>query len=88
MLTGATNYTSTLTLPGDGTVRVSISVLPGPVAPAHARWIINDYFNNVPERLTTWHGSPADEGVQPCSTPSGACPGYLGGIQVFEGGAL
>jgi len=88
VLPGALNYAITLTLPDNGRVQVAISVPSGPVTPAHARWIINDYFNNVPERLTTWHGNPADEGVQPCRTPAGACPGYLGGIQVFQGGAL
>jgi hypothetical protein len=88
VLPGAVDYTTVLALPGNGRVRVSISVPPGAVAPAHARWIINSYFNNTPERLTTWHGEPADEGVRPCSTPAGACPGYLGGFQVFQDGSL
>ena len=54
----------------------------------HAHWIINDYFNNDPERLTTWHGTPADIGVRPCNTPAGSCRGYLGGLQVFRSGVL
>jgi len=88
VLPGAVNYATTLALPDNGSVRVAVSVLSGAVAPAHARWIINDYFNNDPERLTTWHGTPADVGVRLCNTPAGACPGYLGGLQVFRSGAL
>jgi len=88
VLPGAVNYATTLTLPDNGSVQATISVPSGPVAPAHARWIINDYFNNDPERLTSWHGSPADEGVRPCNTPAGACPGYQGGLQFFRSGAL
>jgi hypothetical protein len=88
VLPGAVNYATSLALPNNGSVQVAVSVPSGAVAPGHAHWIINDYFNNVPERLTTWHGTPADVGVQPCSTPAGACPGYLGGLQVFRTGAL
>jgi len=88
VLPGAVNYATTLALPENGRVRVAISVPSGSVAAAHARWIINDYFNNDPERLTTWHGTPADAGVRPCSTPAGSCPGYQGGLQVFRSGLL
>ena len=88
MLPGAVNYATTLTLPDNGSVRVAVSVPSGSVASAHAHWIINDFFNNDPERLATWHGTPADIGVRPCNTPAGPCPGYLGGLQVFRGGAL
>jgi hypothetical protein len=85
---GAANYATTLALPDNGTTQVAISVPSGPVAAAQAHWIINDLFNNDPERLTTWHGSPADVGVRPCNTPAGSCPGYLGGLQVFRSGVL
>jgi len=78
VLPGAVNYATTLTLPDNGSVQATISVPSGPVAPAHARWIINDYFNNDPERLTVWHGTPADLERRPCNTPAGPCPGYLG----------
>ncbi len=87
MLPGV-NYATRLALPGNGAVDVVVSVPTGPVAPAHARWIIGDYFNNDPEHLTTWHGTPADLGVRPCNTPAGSCPGYLGGLQVLRGGVL
>ena len=87
-LPGAINYATTLKLPDSGSVRVAVSVLSRPVTAAHANWIINDYFNNDPERLTTWHGTPADVGVRTCNTPSGPCSGYLGGLQVFRGNAL
>ena len=56
--------------------------------PAHAHWIINDFFNNDPERLTTWHGTPADLGVRRGNTPAGSCPGHLGGLQLFRGGVI
>ncbi len=88
LIPGAVNYSTTLALPNNGVVRVDISVPSSSVAPAHAQWIINDYFKNVPERLTTWHGIPADIGVRPCSTPAGPCPGYLGGLQIIQSGAL
>lgn len=88
VLPGAVNYATSLALPDNGRVQVAISVPPGPVASSHARWIINDYFNNDPERLTTWHGTPADAGVRPCNTPAGSCPGYQGGLQVFRNGSL
>lgn len=88
VLPGAVNYAATLALPGNGSVQVTVSVHSRALAPAHAHWIINDLFNNDPERLTTWHGTPADVGVRPCNTPAGACPGYLGGLQVFRNGAL
>ncbi len=87
MLPGV-NYATKLALPDNGGVEVAVSVPSGPVAPAHARWIINDYFNNDPERLTVWHGTPADLGVRPCNTPAGPCPGYLGGFQAFRNGVL
>ena len=82
------NYATRLDLPDNGGVEVAVSVPSGSVSPAHARWIINDYFNNDPERRTTWHGSPADLGVRPCNTPAGPCPGYQGGLQVLRGGVL
>ena len=88
VLPGAVNYETTLALPDHGRVQVAISVPSGSVAAAHARWIINDYFNNDPERRTTWHGTPADAGARPCNTPAGACPGYQGGLQVFQSGVL
>jgi hypothetical protein len=88
VLPGAINYATTLALPDKGSVRIAISVPTRTVALAHAHWIINDYFNNDPERLTTWHGTPADLGVRPCNTPAGSCPGYLGGFQVFRSGTL
>jgi hypothetical protein len=88
VLPGAVNYATRLALPDNGAVQVTVSVPSGSVAPAHAHWVINDFFNNDPERLTTWHGTPADLGVRPCNTPAGSCPGYLGGLQVFRGGVL
>lgn len=88
VLPSSVNYATTLTLPDGGWVRVAISVPSGSIVPANAHWIIHDYFNNIPERLTTWHGVPADMGVRPCSTPAGSCPGYVGGLQVFRRGAL
>jgi hypothetical protein len=88
VISGAINYASSLALPSNGLVRVAISVPRIAIPAAHARWIINDFFNNTPERLTTWHGASADLGVRPCSTPAGPCTGYLGGIQVIRGGAL
>jgi hypothetical protein len=81
---GASNYSTKLALPHGGTVEVAVSVPSRAVAPAHARWIINDYFNNDPERRVTWHGTPADLGVRRCNTPAGLCPGYVGGFQVFR----
>lgn len=87
MLPGV-NFATRLTLPDNGGVEVTVSVPSGPVTKAHAHWIINDYFNNDPERLTTWHSTPADIGVRPCNTPAGSCPGYLGGLQVFRSGVL
>ena len=77
-----------LALPDNGTVDVVVSIPTSPVARAHARWIIDDYFNNDPERLTTWHRTPADLGVRPCNTPAGSCPSYVGGLQVFRNGVL
>jgi hypothetical protein len=85
---GALNYSTILALPDHGVVRVDVSLPTGPVAPALAHSIIHDFFNNVPERLTTWHGLPADIGVQPCGTGAGPCPGYIGGLQVFQSGVL
>ena len=88
VLPGAVNYATHLVLPDNGWVQVAITVPSGSVLPAHARWIINHYYNNVPERLTKWDGTSADAGVRPCSTPAGSCPGYLGGLQVFRSGVL
>jgi hypothetical protein len=85
---GAINYASSLNLPGNGRVQMAISVPLVPIPAAHAHWIINDFFNNDPERRTTWHVVPADLGVRPCNTPSGPCSGYLGGIQVIRDGTL
>ena len=65
-----------------------MSIPSGPVTAGHAHWIINDFFNNDPERLTVWRGTAADLGVRPCSTPAGPCPGYVGGFQVFRSGVL
>lgn len=87
VLPGA-NYATKLTLPDNGVLFVAVSVPSGPITPAHAHWIINDYFNNDPERLSVWHGAPADLGVRPCNTPAGSCPGFLGGFQVFRNGVL
>lgn len=84
VIPGATNYSTKLALPHGGTVQVALSVPTNAVAPAHARWIINDYFNNDPERRVTWHGMPADLGVRRCNTPAGLCDGYVGGFQVFR----
>jgi hypothetical protein len=56
--------------------------------PVHAHRIINDFFNNDPERLTTWHGHPADLGVRRCNTPAGSCPSHLGGLQLSRGGVI
>jgi hypothetical protein len=61
-----------------------VSVPTNAVAPDHARWIINDYFNNDPERRVIWQGTPADLGVRRCNTPAGLCAGYVGGFQVFR----
>jgi|GEM_PF-6391172 len=88
VVAGATYYSYSLRLPGSGRVDVTVSVSRRAIPAAHARWIIQDFFNNVPERLTTWHGRPADAGVQPCSTPAGPCPGWVGGIQVLRDGTL
>ena len=85
---GAVNYSTILALPDNGVVRVDVSVPSGSLAPALAHSIIYDYFNRDPERLTTWHGSPADIGVRPCGTAAGPCPGYMGGLQVFQNGVL
>jgi hypothetical protein len=84
VIPGATNYATSLALPMGGDVEVAVSVPAAPVASAHTHWIINDYFNNDPERRTTWHGTPADLGVRHCNTPAGSCPGYVGGLQVFR----
>jgi hypothetical protein len=85
---GATNFATRLPLPRGGSVEVAVSVPAIPVPTAHERWIINDYFNNDPERRTTWHGSPADLGVRRCNTPAGLCPGYVGGFQVIRSDIL
>ena len=82
------NYATSLALPDNGNIEVAVSIPSGPVTADHARWIINDFFNNVPERLTVWRGTAADLGVRPCSTPAGPCPGYVGGFQVFRSGVL
>jgi hypothetical protein len=84
VIPGAINYSTKLTLPHGGAVQVAVSVPSHAVAPAHARWIINDYFNNDPEQRVTWHGTSADLGVRRCNTPAGLCPGYVGGFQVFR----
>jgi hypothetical protein len=88
LLAGSVGYTGRLALPDNGSLQWSVAASPTTVPAAHARWIINDFFNNTPERRGTWHGMPADLGVRPCSTPSGPCPGYLGGIQVLSGNTL
>jgi hypothetical protein len=67
---------------------VEISVSPGTIAAPHARWIINDDYNNIPEHLVSWHGAPADRGVIPCTTPAGACPGFQGGMTVLQDNVL
>ena len=85
---GAARYRGTLALPGGGLEIVEISVSPGAIAGAHARWIINDDYNNLPEHLVTWHGAPADRGVIPCTTPAGPCSGYQGGMTVLRGNVL
>jgi len=69
-------------------MQVSIIVSPSPIPPARASWIIDSYFDNIPQKLVTWHGVPADIGVLPCSTPSGACPGFVGGFTVVRGTTL
>jgi hypothetical protein len=87
LLPGAINYSTTLALPNNGVVRVDVGVPSTSVTPALVHRIIN-YFNSDPYRLTTWHGNAADIGVRPCGTAAGPCPGYLGGLFVFQGGAL
>jgi hypothetical protein len=82
------NYATRLALPGNGSIEVAVSIPSRPVTADHAHWIINDFFNNDPERLTVWRGTSADLGVRPCNTPSGPCPGYVGGFQVVRGGVL
>jgi hypothetical protein len=88
ILPGATNYAGALALPGGGVARVEISLAASPIAAAHARWIIHDFYNKTPERLVSWQSQAADRGVVPCSTPAGPCPGYLGGMTVLRGQAL
>lgn len=88
VIPGATNYSTKLALPHGGTVEVAVSVAASAVVPAHARWIINDYFNNDPERRVTWNGTTADMGVRRCNTPAGLCSGYVGGFQVFRNHVL
>ena len=85
---GATNYMTSLSLPRGGKMQVSIIVSPSPIPQALASRIIDSYFNNTPQKLVTWHGVPADIGVVPCSTPSGSCPGFVGGFTVVLGTAL
>ena len=77
-----------LDLPGNGTADVSIQVSTEPLLKAHARWIINDFFNNIPEHRTMWHGIDADLGVIACTTPAGPCPGFQGGFTVLVGRTL
>jgi hypothetical protein len=84
MVPDATIYSYSLTMPTSGEVKIMVSVAPAAISAARAHRIIFGYFNNTPERLTTWNGLPADSGVRPCSTPAGSCPGYLGGIQVVS----
>ncbi len=88
VIPGATNYSTKLALLHGGTVEVAVSVPASTVAPAHAHWIINDYFNNDPERWVAWNGTSADMGVLRCNTPAGLCPGYVGGFQVFRDNVL
>lgn len=85
---GAVNYSTILALPDNGAVRVDVSVPSSSVPPALAHSIIYDFFNREPERLTNWHGIPADIGVRTCGTAAGPCPGYMGGFQVFQSGVL
>jgi|SRR5580658_6382749 hypothetical protein len=88
VLPHATQFSYRLALPGGGVASIEIMVSPTAVLEAHARWIINDDFNNIPEHRTTWHGLPADAGVIPCTTPAGPCPGYQGGFTIFVGRTL
>jgi hypothetical protein len=83
-----TNYGASLSLPGGGKVQVQINISSFSIPKARRHWIIDSFFNNTPEKPTTWHGVPADLGVVSCVTPSGSCPGYDGGVTVVRGTAL
>jgi hypothetical protein len=77
-------YTYRVALPAHGSVQVNVDVAYTPPTSAHARWITNDDFNNIPEHKSLWEGLPADIGVEPCSTPAGPCRGYLGGVVILD----
>lgn len=61
---------------------------PTPIPATTAHHLIYDFYNNIPAHLTIWHGIPADEGVIPCTTPAGSCPGYQAALTVLTGRAL
>lgn len=88
VLPHATQFSYRLVVPGGGVASIDIVVSPTAVLQAHARWIINDDFNSIPEHRTTWHGLAADAGVLPCTTPSGPCSGFQGGFTIFVGRTL
>lgn len=88
LLPHSTEFSYRLVLPGAGSASIEIMVSPTAVLKAHARWIIHDLFNNIPEHRTTWRGLPADAGVLPCTTPAGPCPGFQGGFTIFVGRTL
>ncbi|HEX4216839.1 MAG TPA: hypothetical protein VHZ02_00600 [Acidimicrobiales bacterium] len=83
-----TSYAYTLNLPGSGQVAATVTVSPSLISAARSHRIIYGFYNNIPERLTTWRGLPADAGIVPCSTPAGSCPGYIGGITVLKDNTL
>ena len=84
----ATTHRGILALASGGLVRVTISVSASQIPKALAWRVIHGYFNNTPEHLTTWHGQVVDRGVVSCSTPSGPCPGYVGGMTELRGNTL
>ena len=84
----ATTSSGRLGLADGGAVFVTISTSRRPIPAAHARWIIHHFFNNTPEHLTIWHGRTVDRGVVPCSTPSGSCAGYVGGMTELRDATL
>jgi hypothetical protein len=88
ILPGASNYAGTVALPGGGKVGVGIGISPSAIPVSRAWRIIHGYFNNTPERLATWHGALVDRGIVPCGTPSGPCPGFLGGMAVLRDNTL
>ena len=81
---GGRSYLTSLSLPRGGKMQVLVIVSPSPIPQALTSRIIDGY-DNIPQKLTTWHGVPADIGVVPCSTPAGACPGFVGGFTVVLG---